>query len=619
MRRKISRGRLVKFGIIGAAVVLAAGGVVAALPGAYAGSTGTPGQPTTANGSVPGNAVAFKQHRPMPAGARRVTQGLPKLGHNGPLFQAPISDRVVNGNLANIADYPWVVGIEFLFWGSDDNGPGWFLGTCTGTVLSSTKVLTAGHCVDDWPFGYYEVIAGRNTLPTGFFVDGLGGDYVGVSSTWTEPNFNLGANENGAAPVNDVAILTLRTPLPAQYTPVSLVAQGNQAPYAAGTNATIVGYGETVDGAKDQGTLHSATVPMVSDATCAGQLAANVYDAARMTCAGLAPGTPNAPDSCHGDSGGPLFVGGVEVGTTDFGVGTCGSNYGYYVRLNNYVNEIQTDMARPAIDNLDWTGDGHTDLLGRDKYGNVFQYSGTGLTEGGFPAFNEYDSMGAGWQMYNKLLRVTNWGGDGREVILAETPGGDLYRYDYSFPPDAVPATPGQTLGYRVLIGSGWNAFSDIVAVDNWNGDGRPSLLARTPGGDLWLYNSNGVGSFSNRGGTLIGSGWGAFDTVLTPGNWLGNGHPVLLGRTPAGALFQYEGNGAGGWLNAKGKQIGTGWNGFKIFQAPGDINGDDMTDVIGITPGGGMFLYTTDGHGGWITGKGQQIGAGWQIYNRIF
>src|SRR5262249_5785169 len=121
--------------------------------------------------------------------------------------------------------------------------------------------------------------------------------------------------------------------------------------------------------------------------------------------------------------------------------------------------------------------------------------------------------------------------------------------------------------------------------------------------------------------GIKIGTGWNVFNTILTPGTWTGQGHQALIGRTTTGDLLLYESDGQGGWLhNGVGIKIGTGWNTFSIFMSPGDWNGDNMVDVIGITPAGVMKLYETDAHGNWLNGGvGQQIGSGWNTFNAVF
>jgi hypothetical protein len=159
------------------------------------------------------------------------------------------------------------------------------------------------------------------------------------------------------------------------------------------------------------------------------------------------------------------------------------------------------------------------------------------------------------------------------------------------------------------------------MVTNNWTGNGRPNILGRTPNGDLMLYTSDGAGGWENNGvGKKIGSSWNGFNPVLTPGDWKGDGHQALIGRTPNGGLFLYESDGQGGWVNIHGVQIGSGWNGFKTFMSVGDWGGDNHVDLMGIEPGGALKLYQTDGHGVWFNnGIGRQIGSGWAGFTAVF
>ena len=93
-------------------------------------------------------------------------------------------------------------------------------------------------------------------------------------------------------------------------------------------------------------------------------------------------------------------------------------------------------------------------------------------------------TAGTGWNAYTKLFRVTNWNGDGTESIFAMKSNGNLYQYKTD--------GHGNRVGGAVLIGSGWTMFNDIVVTNNWTGNGRPNLMGRKANGDLILYTSNG-------------------------------------------------------------------------------------------------------------------------------
>ena len=575
---------------------------------------------TSAPVQAAGNGAFAPKHRTdVPADAVKTTKRPEALGSHGPKF-APnrAQTRVVGGTTANSSDFPGVVGVRDYFQQWNGSSYDQFLATCTGTLISPTKVLTAAHCVTDWSNGDVQVIAGRNTL-----TDTTSGTVYGVSNVWTDQGFNLGALYDGAStPLDDVVVLTLRTPADSVYTPYPITAQGDQTPYTDGTNAVIAGYGVTTEGGSDVGTLHEATVPMVADATCAATASADgdSYDANRMTCAGVpapTPGGNDGVDTCGGDSGGPLLVNGVEAAITDWGPSTgCASSYGYYERLSYYNSAISADVNRTNMPvNLDFSGDGHADLMVRLPDGTLGQISGAGLMMndatygnlGGISDAFAYDSTGpfvsTGWGMFTRLFRVTNWNGDHTESIFGMKSNGTLWQYKTD--------GNGHFKGSATQIGTGWTIFNTIVVTNNWMGDGRPNLMGRTATGDLIVYTSNGSGGWVNAHGTKIGTGWNIFNTILTPGNWRGNGQS-LIGRTTTGDLRLYESNGHGGWLDSHGTKIGSGWNTFPTFFSPGDWNGDNLIDLVGISSTGAMKLYRTNGTGTWLDAHGTAMTGGW-------
>ncbi|WP_281451609.1 FG-GAP-like repeat-containing protein [Paenarthrobacter nitroguajacolicus] len=81
-----------------------------------------------------------------------------------------------------------------------------------------------------------------------------------------------------------------------------------------------------------------------------------------------------------------------------------------------------------------------------------------------------------------------------------------------------------------------------------------------------------------------------------------------IFARDGAGNLWLYPSNGSGGWLPAQ--RIGQGWNTFNSLFSPGDWDGDGNVDVMARDGSGRLFLYQGNGQGGWL--RAYQIGQGW-------
>ncbi|MFI7341886.1 FG-GAP-like repeat-containing protein [Streptomyces sp. NPDC050085] len=133
----------------------------------------------------------------------------------------------------------------------------------------------------------------------------------------------------------------------------------------------------------------------------------------------------------------------------------------------------------------DITGDGLPDLLGRDKYGLLWLYRGTG--KGAFAARTK---IGGGWQIYTALAGRGDVSGDGIPDLVARDKAGVLWLYR---------GNGKGAFSARTKIGGGWNTYNAIVGSGDFDRDGRQDIVGRTPAGALYVYNANHKGGFYVR------------------------------------------------------------------------------------------------------------------------
>jgi secreted trypsin-like serine protease len=180
---------------------------------------------------------------------------------------------------------------------------------CTGTVISPTRVLTAGHCIGN-PL--------TMTVRTGSTSAFSGGEALGVSAVTFAPGFAHGFE-------NDLAILTLKTPTTA--TPIQLATAAEDASYTQpGAPLTEAGFGNRnplLVGKPRIGLLTATNVtakfcPLPPWAICdSGTRVGVAFRKLRRKV----KRRPVMRSVCSGDSGGPLVANTPEgprlVGTAE--------------------------------------------------------------------------------------------------------------------------------------------------------------------------------------------------------------------------------------------------------------------------------------------------------------
>jgi hypothetical protein len=285
------------------------------------------------------------------------------------------------------------------------------------------------------------------------------------------------------------------------------------------------------------------------------------------------------------------------------------SNYltGQVAETLTFNQVVIYDKGNDAI--RDFNGDGKTDVFGRYTDGTLRMFRGNGA--GGWLS-GKPTIIGTGFQAFDMIMAPGDFDGDGYNDIITRRSTGELFLYSGN-------GTGGWKSGRGVLIGTGFDAFDRIVAPGDFTGDGKPDLITRKPAGELYYYAGNGTGGWATGTKVEIGSGFQAFDRIMGPGDFTGDGKPDLITRKPAGELHYYAGNGTGGWATGNGVQFGNTFDIFNVLFSPGDFTGDSHPDVIGRRSDNNLYIYKGNGIGRFSNSAGIRIAVQWGNYNLIF
>lgn len=234
-----------------------------------------------------------------------------------------LDPQIVYGTVTSVTNRPYQVSVT----PSTQLSGGW----CGGTLISSTWVLTAAHCVEGYSASGLRVRAGINNLTT-------------TSGQLRTPNLVIihpyyGDTSGGY----DIALLRVGTAFTLGSTVQTAALPGNAAESVLdvnGKSATVSGWGKTETGASSPTALREVTIPITPTGSDCGTRPNNTI------CGKYSAGR----DSCNGDSGGPLaasYNGKFYVlGIVSYGPSAC-RGYGVYTRVNGYINWInqQTGIA----------------------------------------------------------------------------------------------------------------------------------------------------------------------------------------------------------------------------------------------------------------------------------
>lgn len=249
--------------------------------------------------------------------------------------------RVINGDPGNPGQFPYLVALlDSRRFAKDGAFQAQF---CGGTLTTPTTIVTAAHCVVDEEDGSVTA-AGDIVIGFGHDLKAPGIRVVPVAVVTPSPAYQR------RSAVNDVAVLTLATPVTDVPTLQPLSPSEAPAYLTEGAALVVAGWGNVLtDGRQFPATFRVGNLVLFPDSTCGGGapyvlngvkflgFGPSDADVATMLCAAGTTGSGQRVDSCQGDSGGPVVEGAGAaarlIGIVSWGE-ACASNYpGVYTRV----------------------------------------------------------------------------------------------------------------------------------------------------------------------------------------------------------------------------------------------------------------------------------------------
>ncbi|MFI2734116.1 FG-GAP-like repeat-containing protein [Streptomyces sp. NPDC018711] len=263
---------------------------------------------------------------------------------------------------------------------------------------------------------------------------------------------------------------------------------------------------------------------------------------------------------------------------------------------------VSVTGGRPAWRDLAGN-DTQGDLLAMDTAGLVSLYKGTGY--GTLSA--RIAGTGAKFATSSVLVPFGDVNADGCADVLVRV--GDQLRAYRPGCDKVVSASSPYT-----VIGSGWGQYDVLTSPGDLNGDGYTDLVARQAStGDVYFY--GGTADHRVKSRVRIGTNWKLYKKLLGAGDLNGDGRGDLLGVDASGVLWRYYSTATGG-VTARVK-AGTGWGIYSSLVGVGDLSGDGCADLVARDTTGKLFAY--DGTCRGTYGSRRLVGSGWNTFKALF
>lgn len=236
------------------------------------------------------------------------------------------SRKIFGGKDAIKNQFPYQVGLVMLVPGSEGSG------LCGGSLISSTRVLTAAHCIKIASSAYVEL--GAHML---FGKEDRTNFLLNASEFIVHPDYDKATNQN------DIGMIKLPSEVKFNdlIKPIALAKGSND---FAGYIAVLSGWGNFDSRLVHSPSLRFANLEVITNEECRKKFTYFIHDS--TICAN----GEGAVGGCFGDSGGPLTVQSngqsLLVGVASF-VSKFGCDQGIpngFTRVSSFIPWIESNM-----------------------------------------------------------------------------------------------------------------------------------------------------------------------------------------------------------------------------------------------------------------------------------
>jgi hypothetical protein len=255
-----------------------------------------------------------------------------------------------------------------------------------------------------------------------------------------------------------------------------------------------------------------------------------------------------------------------------------------------------------SVERHDFGRDGIGDLITFDSAGRLAIQPGTGRGT----IDSAHKALAGGWPTSSRFVPFGDLSGDACNDLLVRDSAGRLTRYDGTCGKAFTPRTPHR------LLGTGFGGYNALTSPGDLTGDGRADLIARDNAGVLWRYSADGNGGLAARV-RLVG-GQGGYTRLVGAGDMNGDGIGDMVGLDGTGVLWRWLGNGKGAF---GGRVRIAGGISVNALAVPGDLSGDGRPDLLGRDGAGALWRW--NGTTSATFGTKARIATGWSGYTGLY